>query len=174
MTEWLFYAAGGVAVVATALVVTRRQAVHALLYLILSLLAVAVVLFLMGAPFVAALEVIVYAGAVMVLFVFALMVLGSSGGEGATGIASSIRPREWVMPALLAAILGGVLILALGAPAAATAGARVGPREVGRALFGPYVIGVELASLLLLAGLVGAAHLGRRWRRGGEADGEES
>ena len=62
-------------VVATTLVITRKQAIHALLYLILSLLAVAVIFFLLGAHFAAALEVIIYAGAIMVLFVFIIIML---------------------------------------------------------------------------------------------------
>ena len=63
----LFYISGFVAVVATALVITRANAVHALLYLIVSLLAVALVFLSLGAPFVAALELIIYAGGIMVL-----------------------------------------------------------------------------------------------------------
>src|SRR6185437_12702985 len=76
----IFYIAAAVAIAATILTITRVNPVHALLYLIVSLLAVAVVFFVMGAPFIAALEVIIYAGAVMVLFVFVVMMfnLGSS------------------------------------------------------------------------------------------------
>ena len=70
-----FYVAAVVAVLATAMVITRANAVHALLYLVVSLLAVAIVFYVLGAPFAAALEVIVYAGAIMVLFVFVIMML---------------------------------------------------------------------------------------------------
>ena len=71
----VFYIAGAVAILATVLMLTRLNAVHALLYLVVSLLAVAVVFYTLGAPFVAALEVIIYAGAIMVLFVFVVMML---------------------------------------------------------------------------------------------------
>ena len=71
----LFYIAALVGVVSTGMVITRLNAVHALLYLIVSLLAVALIFFLLGAPFVAALEVIIYAGAIMVLFLFVVMML---------------------------------------------------------------------------------------------------
>src|SRR5665811_2175051 len=71
----LFYIAAAVAVLATVLVITRTNLVHALLYLVVSLFAVAVVFYTLGAPFVAALEVIVYAGAIMMLFLFAVMLL---------------------------------------------------------------------------------------------------
>ena len=67
MTE-LFYSGAVVAVIATLLVIVQTNVVHALIYLVLSLLAVAVVFFSLGAPFVAILEAIVYAGAIMVLF----------------------------------------------------------------------------------------------------------
>ena len=70
-----FNVSAGVAIAATALMITRLNVVHALLYLVVSLLAVATVLFTLGAPFVAALEVIIYAGAMMVLFVFVMMLL---------------------------------------------------------------------------------------------------
>jgi NADH-quinone oxidoreductase subunit J len=159
----VFYTAGAVAVAATILMITRLHAVHALLYLIVSLLAVAVVFYDLGAPFVAALEVIIYAGAIMVLFVFAVMLL-NLGEEASRAERALLPPSIWIGPSLLAAILLAefVWLLARGsAPSAAEA--TIGPVEVGVALFGRYLIGVELASMLLLGGLVGAYHLG--WRR---------
>ena len=71
----LFYIAATVALFSTVFALTRSNAAHALIYLIVSLLAVAVIFFLLGAPFAAALEVIVYAGAIMVLFIFVVMLL---------------------------------------------------------------------------------------------------
>ena len=71
----VFYLAAVIAILATVMVITRLNAVHALLYLIVSLLSVAVVFYTLGAPFIAALEVIIYAGAIMVLFVFVVMML---------------------------------------------------------------------------------------------------
>jgi NADH-quinone oxidoreductase subunit J len=65
--EIAFYIAAAVAIIATVLMLASLNVVHALLYLIVSLLAVAVVFYVIGAPFVAALEVIIYAGAIMVL-----------------------------------------------------------------------------------------------------------
>lgn len=155
----VFYISGAVALAATLMVVTRTNAVHAALYLLVSLLAVALVFFSLGAPFVAALEIVVYAGAIMVLFVFVIMMLnlGSAGDrEGAW-----LRGRVWIGPALLALILAAELVYVLAGHAAAPAGeCMVGPQAVARSLFGPYVLAVELASFLLLAGLVGAYHLG--------------
>jgi NADH-quinone oxidoreductase subunit J len=148
-----------VAVAATVLVITRRSAVHALLYLVVSLLAVAVIMFLLGAAFVAALEVIIYAGAIMVLFVFVIMLIGPEH--------IAMNPRAWIGPSLLAVVLLGELAWVLaGGQLTAGAAQPVGPKPVGIALFGPYLLGAEVAAFLLLAGLVGAFHLGRRTSSG--------
>ncbi len=157
----VFYIAAAVALIATALVITRRNAVHALLYLIVSLLAVALIFFLLGAPFAAAMEVIVYAGAIMVLFVFVVMML-NLGPQSIESERRWLRPSVWIGPVLLAAILAAELIFILATGAGSPAIAReVGPRVVGMSLFGPYVLGTELASIMLMAGLVGAYHLAR-------------
>ncbi len=169
----LFYVSAVVAVVATLLMLTRLNAVHALLYLIVSLLAVAVAFYTLGAPLVAALEVIIYAGAIMVLFVFVVMMLNL--GERATAMERRwLTPGIWNAPAnharLLIAELGW---LVLSGPAT-RAVEPVGPEQVGAALFGPYLVGVELASLLLLAGLVGAFHVGQERRRSETTGSEEA
>ncbi len=70
-----FYLAAAIALIASVRVITNANPVHALLYLVVSLLAVAMIFFALGAPFAAALEMIVYAGAIMVLFVFVVMIL---------------------------------------------------------------------------------------------------
>ena len=158
----LFYLSGLVAVVATALVITRTNAVHALLYLIVSLLAVALIFFALGAPFVAALEVIIYAGAIMVLFIFVIMML-NLGTSASKQESSLLTPGIWIGPSVLCIILAGELVYYLTMAASRIPDTRpVSTKQVGIALFGPYALGVELASMLLLAGLVGAYHLGRR------------
>jgi NADH-quinone oxidoreductase subunit J len=158
----LFYLAGIVAVIATLLVITRRHAVHALLYLVVSLLAIAVDFYVLGAVFVAALEVMIYAGAIMVIFVFVVMMLNVAG-HAMEVERDWLRPRNWYGPSVLALILLGELVYCTvtsdSAPPQANA---VSPKQVGVALFKIYWIGVELVSLLLTAGLVGACHLGHR------------
>ncbi len=158
----LAWVSGAVALLSTLLAVTRRRAIHCLLYLILSLLAVAVLFYTLGAPLAAALEVIIYAGAIMVLFLFALMLLDlrtPGEEEGAGSLRSWLAP--WPGAALLAAVLLVEMVYTfLQAPGGGPA--RVAPEEVGAALFGPYLLAVELASFLLLVGLVGAFHLGRQ------------
>jgi NADH-quinone oxidoreductase subunit J len=157
----LFYLSAIIAVISTFMVVTRKSAVHALLYLIVSLLAVALIFFSLGAPFVAALEVIIYAGAIMVLFVFVIMML-NLGTQAARQESRWLSPGIWTGPSILTTVLAGELVYLFAAERAAwTAAILIGPKQVGIALLGPYVLGVELASMLLLAGLIGAYHLGR-------------
>ncbi len=160
--ETAFYLAAVIAIAATALAITRREAVHGLLYLIVSLLAVALIFFILGAPFAAALEVIIYAGAIMVLFVFVVMLLNL----GPAAVAQESRWlgfSVWLGPTLLSALLlAELLFVLMGGGRGATTPGLVDAKSVGIALFGPYLIGVELASMLLLAGLIGAYHLGRR------------
>ena len=165
--EITFYLAGAVAIASTIMVIVELSAMHALLYLIVSLLAIAVVFYVLGAPFAAALEVIIYAGAIMVLFVFVLMML-NLGQSAIVQERDWLSPSAWVGPALLSALLLAGLIYILARPADTVPGADVvDAKEVGIVLFGPYLLGVELASMLLLAGLVGAFHLG--WRQPEEA-----
>src|SRR5690606_32259639 len=127
----VFYLSAAVALVATFMVVTRAHAVHALLYLVVSLLAIALVFYVLGAPFAAALEVIVYAGAIVVLFVFVVMMLGV--GRDATLGARSLELRAWLGPALLAAVLAAELAYVLVATGQGDAGGEriVEAKELG-------------------------------------------
>ena len=157
----IFYVSAIIAVISTLMVITRLNAVHALIYLIISLLAVAVIFYTQGAPFAAALEIIIYAGAIMVLFVFVVMML-NLGPVTIEQERSWLRPKMWLGPTVLAAVLLAELVYIIGR-VPPTAGAEVvGTKLLGLTLFGPYLLGVELASMLLLAGLVGAYHLGLR------------
>ena len=157
----LFYGASAVALAATLLAVTRAHPVHALLYLIVSLLAVAATMLALGAPFAAMLEVMVYAGAIMVLFVFVVMLLNLGPGV-AEHERQWLRPRYWIGPGALAGLLLLQLLGSVAGGDAAAAATEVDAKAVGILLFGPYLLGVELGSMLLLAGLVSAYHLGRR------------
>ena len=164
----VFYICAAIAVISTVMVITGVNAVHSLLYFIVSLLAAGLIFFILGAPFAAALVVIINAGAIMVLFVFVIMMLnlGPQTIEQEKGL---LNLRMWVGPTILAAILFVELAYVLVSfHGAGTEVKVVTAKEVGAALFGPYLLGVELASILLLAGLVGAYHLGRK-----AADNEE-
>lgn len=157
----VFYIAAAVAVVMTALTISRVNVVHALLCFICSLLATGVMFFVLGATFVSALVVIINAGAIMVLFVFVVMML-NVGPQSAKGERARLKLHVWIAPGLLSLLLLAELVYSLVSYGTATTSGRiVEPEQVGLALFGPYLLGVELASMLLLAGLLGAYHLGQ-------------
>ena len=156
---YAFYIASIVAITATVRVIMGMHAVHALLYLVVSFLAAAMIFLTLGAPFAAALEVIIYAGAIMVLFVFVMMML-NPGSRSVGRERHWLTPAVWIGPTILTSILLAELawILTRGVGSVAQM-ENVSPRETGMALFGPYILGVEMASVLLLAGLVAAYHL---------------
>ncbi|MEX1196895.1 MAG: NADH-quinone oxidoreductase subunit J [Pseudohongiellaceae bacterium] len=160
--EIAFYVSALIAVLATIRVVTSFSPVHAVLYLIVSLLAVAMVFFALGAPFAGALEIIVYAGAIMVLFVFVIMML-QLGGEASEQERIWLQPRIWAGPSLLAALLLLALLTTVlrGDAGEVIQGELLTAAAVGSTLFGPWLMAVELAAFLLLAALVTASHVGR-------------
>ena len=156
--SFLFYAGGAVALISTLFVILQTNVVHALIYLVLSLLAVAVVFFSLGAPFVALLEAIVYAGAIMVLFLFVVMML-NLGQTTREQEKAWLPPRVWLIPVVLATVLLSGLLSSF--PANSIEVTEVGVMEVSGLLFGPYVLAIELDSFLLLAGLISAYHLAK-------------
>ena len=159
--EIAFYIAAAVAILATLRVITNANPVHALLNLIISLLAVAVIFFTLGAPFAGALEVIVYAGAIMVLFVFVVMML-NLGTQVDAQEHKWLQLRVWVGPSIFATALLAEMAWLFSEPSRAMLGhTLVDGKQVGIALYGPYLLTVELASMLLLATLVAAWHLGK-------------
>lgn len=161
---WPFYVMALVAIISTIRVVTNSNPVHALLSLIVSLLAVAGIFMIVGAPFAGALEVIVYAGAIMVLFVFVVMML-NLGQATIEQERKWLTSSTWAWPAALSFILGATLVWVL-TPEHTVAGAMMGktvaPKQVGTLLFTHYLLLVEIAALLLLAALVAGFHLGKR------------
>jgi NADH-quinone oxidoreductase subunit J len=160
--EILFYLAGFIAIVASLKVVFGKHAVHSLLYLIVSLLAVAVCFYFMGAPFAAGLEVIVYAGAILVLFVFAIMMFGL-GKDEEKHAPNTPGLTIWFGPCLLALALLFELIYIINNVEQhnVTAINHISPKQVGSLLYGPYLLAVEIASFLLLAGLVAGYHFAK-------------
>ncbi len=158
----LFLVTSIIAVVATIGAIAARDVIHALVSLIVSLLATALIFYIFGASFAAAIQIIVYAGAIIVLFVFAIMMMPSKRpfhheqrGRGAIPV--------WFRPAALCAgIVGQILYIFAGHYWISPEKSSVAPHEVGASLFGSYFLAVEFASTLLLAGLVAAYHLGRK------------
>lgn len=158
-----FYALSLVAIIASLRVVTHANPVHAILSLIVSLLAVAGIFFILGAPFAGILEMIVYAGAILVLFVFVIMMLNL--GNDTTQEKAWLSAQAWATPTALALIIGAVLgATIIGTPQDAVylQGGIIPPKAVGQVLFGKYALVVELAAFLLLGALVAAYHLGKK------------
>lgn len=163
--EATFYIASAVAVLATIMVITRYNMVHALLYLIVSFLAIAVVIFVLGAPFIAALEIIIYAGAIVVLIIFVIMMLNLRE-ETVTQEKTWLTKEVYVGPAFLSVILLVEIVYIITSGETTSMGQPViDATAVGVSLYGPYVIGVELCGILLMSGIVGAYHLGRQKKK---------
>ena len=161
----IFYISSAIAVLSTIMVITRTHSIHALLYLIVSLLSIAVIFFTVGAHFVAALEIIIYAGAIMVLFIFVIMML-NVGKESGAQEKAWFTAGLWTGPVILSVILLGLLVFALvKEPGLPLDAGNVSPKEAGIALFGKYLIGVEISAMLLMAGIIGAYHLGKQKKK---------
>jgi NADH-quinone oxidoreductase subunit J len=159
-----FYIAAAVALISTVMAISGRNAIHALLYLILSLLAISLVFYMLDAPFIAALEIIIYAGAIMVLFIFVTMMLNI--GLERKMEKKWLHPRMWIVPSILAGILLINLILALKNVKTAPVGNQeILPKQVGISLFSTYLLAVEIAAILLMAGVIGAYHLGSQKKK---------
>ena len=160
-----FYIASAIAVLATVMVITRHNLIHALLYLVVSFIAVAVIFYILGAPFMAALEMIIYAGAIVVLIIFVIMMLNLKE-EAVEQERRWLGPKIFIGPFILSIILLGELVYIITAGTSASSDYQaVDAKAVGIALYGPYVIGVELSGILLMSGIVGAYHLGRQKKK---------
>ena len=166
-----FYYLTTASVASAILAVTRRNPVHSMLWVLALFLHVAGIFLLLGAEFLAAVQVIVYAGAILVFYIFVVMLLDLPGEEA--------RPRfgkHWPLAAVVGLSFAAFAWLAqvepldsVGAEVAPTAKglAAEGPplgslAEIGRALFGPFALPFEMASLVLLAAIVGAIVLAKR------------
>ena len=163
--ETIFYIASAVAIISTIMVITRYNMVHALIYLVVSFLSISVVLFVLGAPFIAALEVIIYAGAIVVLIIFVIMMLNLRD-ETVDQEKKWLTKEIYVVPAVLSAILlAEIGYIIWTGESVALQTKSVDAKSVGMSLYGPYVIGVELCGILLMSGIVGAYHLGRQKKK---------
>lgn len=159
-----FYIAAAIALISSVMTITRTNAIHALLYLILSLLSISVIFYILGAPFVAALEVIIYAGAIMVLFIFVVMMLNIGLEERLEK--NWQKPRMWILPLILSVIMLLDFIFILNNMKTEPGkGEIINPKEVGISLFTTYLLAVELSAILLMAGIIGAYHLGRQRKK---------
>jgi NADH-quinone oxidoreductase subunit J len=162
-TLFFFYLLGGIMLLGGVLVITRKNPVHSALALIVTLLAQAAIYLMLYAPFVAGVQVILYAGGIMVLFLFVIMLVS---------IDRSVRERQfnsqWVVGMIAATALGGLFI------AVYTKGTSIFPdrtlsiaegdntQQVATMLYGQYMFTFEIASLLLLVAIIGAVVMAKK------------
>ena len=168
----LFYLLAGVAIVASALVIGQRNPMYSIMLLIASVGALSGLYIQLDAPFVAMAQIIVYAGAIMVLFLFVVMLLNAPQEDAAEW--DRTHPLRRPGFARFGALLAGLLIIQLGwalirvteleAPVAGRgdAAALGSVRALGRVLFTDYVFAFEATSVLILVAMVGAVVLARR------------
>lgn len=160
MAHVAFFLIAAIAVASALGLVLRRNPIHGALLLVLNLGSVAALYLLMRAEFLAAAQVIVYAGAIMVLFVFAIMVL--IPGKEETG-PDPLQPRRFLAAPLGAMLfLELVLVLLVRRQAPAPPAADGGVASLARVLFTDYLLPFELTSVLLLAAMIGVLLLARR------------
>jgi NADH-quinone oxidoreductase subunit J len=168
----IFYVFAALVVGATGLAVTRRDPIHAVIYLVFSFLGTAMLFYLLGAPFLAGVEVIIYAGAIMVLFLFVIMMLGQAPWRGRVFTA-----RKWSPAAILLLLfftLTGLLVIQDPQGSEGLQMAVASPAEFGRFVFERYWLAVEIVSLLLLLALVAAIQLKKGREQGtGEDNGDD-
>ncbi len=162
----IFLGLAAVAISASIAMLISRNAVYSALFLVIVFLTVAVLYLLLSAPFIAMVQVAVYAGAIMVLFIFVIMLLGTENVE-------STPNHRWQFAAALVlsyALIIQFIVVAFVLPAdpagefAEIAEGFGSPASVGTLLFNEYLIPFEVTSLLLLAAMVGAIVLAR-WER---------
>ncbi len=166
-----FYYLATASVASAILAVTRRNPVHSMLWVLALFLHVAGIFLLLGAEFLAAVQVIVYAGAILVFYIFVVMLLDLPGEEGMPRFG-----KHWPLAAVVGLSFAALAWLAQVEPLDSS-GAEVAPTaksmaaegpplgslsQVGLALFGPFALPFEMASLVLLAAIVGAIVLAKR------------
>jgi len=162
-TPFFFYLLSGIMLIGGILVITRKNPVHSALALIVTLLAQASIYLMLYAPFVAGVQIILYAGGIMVLFLFVIMLVS---------IDRSVKERQlnsqWIVGMIAATALGGLFI------AVFMKGKNIFPehalpviendntQKVATMLYGQYMFAFEIASLLLLVAIIGAVVMAKK------------
>ena len=166
----VFFVLAAIALISALGMLLSRNAVHSALFLVLNFTTIAVLFLVLNAPFLFVIQITIYAGAIMVLFVFVVMLLGAEQlrGDATAGVGRWQVPLAILMALTLLGTFGYIL---LSSAAVSSAGSdeliATGPAEIGLALFESYVFPFEVASILLLVAMVGVVVL--RTERGKNA-----
>jgi NADH-quinone oxidoreductase subunit J len=162
ITKYLFFFLSVLVIFSALMVVFARNPVHSVLYLIVTFFGIAGHYFLLNAQFLAAVHIIVYAGAIMVLFLYVIMMLNLN---------KEVEPHKPTWIKFAAVVSGGLLMVTLvGSLRGAEALTKTTPENLqiglvenlGKTLFGPFLLPFEISSVLFLAAMVGAVMLGKR------------
>ncbi|MCJ8294109.1 MAG: NADH-quinone oxidoreductase subunit J [Colwellia sp.] len=168
MLETIFIITAAIILISALLTITAHNVVHALLYLVVTMLAISLIFFILGASFAAALQIIVYAGAIMVLFIFVTMMLHQ--GEKSLAQERHLFHFTTSITALtLSSLLFFELIYMLFFTSADTANSMVTAqssaiitvKDIGKQLYGPYSLLVVISALMLLSALITAIHISK-------------
>ena len=156
-----------VAIIGAVAMLMSRNAIHSALFLLLNMVAISVLYLLLRAPFLFAVQLIVYAGAIIVLFLFVVMLLGAERAEDERDRIGWQRPLAIVMGLLLLGEAAYVFFAGAGAAPTATAGSEdfAAPVKIGEALFTTYLLPFEVTSIILLAAIVGVVVLNKQEHR---------
>ena len=158
---FMFFALAGLAVLGALALILQRHPIHSALSLILVMLSLAGLYLLMGAEFVAAVQIIVYGGAVMVLFVFVIMLL-NAGEEERTNFSKLASFAGVPLALALSGVIAAAIARGSGHLPAATNGELTSTRELSKLLFSEFVYPFELTSFLILVAILGAIVLAQR------------
>ena len=162
-TTFFFYFLAAVAVMSAILVITRKNAVHSALSLIVTLLSLAGLYLMLYAPFVAGVQVILYAGGIMVLFLFVIMLVSLE-----RSVKEEQFNKQWHVGILACLVLGGMLLYVVAKGRAIFPNSQAilpeatNTQQVGLALYQQYLLPFEIASLLLLVAIVGAVVMAKK------------
>ncbi|HXY16304.1 MAG TPA: NADH-quinone oxidoreductase subunit J [Terriglobales bacterium] len=162
-TTFFFYFLSGLTLLSGVLVITRKNAVHSALALILGLLAQAGLYLMLYAPFVAGVQIILYAGGIMVLFLFVIMLVNIERAQKEEQF-----NKQWLIGILSAGALGALFVLVYTKGSSLFPTAMAAPvesnntQQVGELLYGQYMFAFEIASLLLLVAIIGAVVMAKR------------
>jgi NADH-quinone oxidoreductase subunit J len=160
LEQLLFWPFALMSIVTSVMVLASYRPVYATLYLVLSLMSVAFVIWSLGAAPLAIFEVIVYAGAIMVFFLFVVMMLNLGTGHASEDLRPASR-KQLILPGIFSAvILVGLFLVISGGSASGSIPKTISLQDLGRTLFTTNFLGVKLASLVLLIATIGGMHLG--------------
>ena len=162
-TQFFFYLLAGLAIASGVVVITRKNPVHSALALILTLLSLAGLYLMLYAPFVAGVQIILYVGGIMVLFLFVIMLVNLERSQREKAF-----NQQWVAGVLAALALGGLFIAiyikghALFSMPMKPALETQNTQKIGEMLYSNYMFPFEIASLLLLVAIIGAVVMAKK------------